>query len=331
MRKKSVHLIRPTSIIGSLIPETQFRDTKDPCVLYDGQIWHIYGSGGDVRDEVWQILHATAPSIMGPWKEEKPVELIGLLGNHVAAPSVHYDSIDNNFHMIVQTEFTTMGGSVKYLQSSDGQTFTCVETILESIPNSSEAGIYDPHQAILLSKKYLVYAGTPAVEGFHGQYIIQPDVHLAESGTVSETSWEGPWIRRGIILNHEDIDWHHNQNRNEGYEWGIEGPQLIYLPNGKYLLNATCFLAEGAFGTRQRVFFALSDTITGPYTSTGPVIDPILYPELEWLSGENGHASIFVLENILYLFFQSRGKGNSNTNNMNWKYGIATFPLSLFD
>lgn len=34
------------------------------------------------------------------------------------------------------------------------------------------------------------------------------------------------------------------------YEWGIEGAQLVELPDGRVLLNATCFLPEGRRGNR---------------------------------------------------------------------------------
>lgn len=331
MQTKLAPELRPTSITGPLITNTRCRDTKDPCIVYDGNKWHIYGSGGDVRSEKWCILHATAPRITGPWKEEAQVTLNGLKGDHVAAPSVHYDDVDNCFHMVVQTEFTTIGGTIEYLRSTDGYTFTRIDTILESIPDSSEAGIYDPHQSIIGENKYIVYAGTPAVEKHYNQYIIQPDVHLAECENSNGTCWAGPWKRQGIILDHDHISWHHNPRGHETYEWGIEGPQIILLPNGKYLLNATCFLSEGEFGTRQRVFFGLADTITGPYESMGPVIDPILYPEFAWLSGENGHATVMVWNDQLYLFFQSRGKMSHYSNDTRWQYGMATFSLSKFD
>jgi hypothetical protein len=306
---------------GPLYTETQFKDVKDPCIVYDGIRWHIYGSGGDVRHEVWQILHAVSPTSRGPWKEVAPVTMHGVRGDHVAAPSVYYD--DHCFHMMVQTEFTTIGGTVEYLRSNDGETFTCINTALTSIPETTEAGIYDPHQTVIGVRKYLVYAGTPAIEGFHNQYVIQPDVYLAEG-----EEWNGPWHRRGIILGHDHIDWHHNRRGHHEYEWGIEGPQIICLPNGMYLLNATCFLSEGKFGTRQRVFFAIANDITGPYTSLGPVIDPLAFPEQQWMSGENGHATAIIEDEQLLLFFQGRSQQDPDASQNNWRYGIATFPLA---
>ena len=32
-----------------------------------------------------------------------------------------------------------------------------------------------------------------------------------------------------------------------GYEWGLEGPQLVELPSGDVMLVAVCFLGGGAY------------------------------------------------------------------------------------
>lgn len=309
--------------VGPLFSTSRFVDTKDPCILFDGSVWHIYGSGGDVHSEKWNILHATAPSINGPWTELDAVIMHGIQGDHVAAPSVIYDESDSCFHMMVQTEFTAMGGTIEYLKSTDGGTFTRVGVALTSIENSSEAGIYDPHQAIVGNKKYIVYAGTPKIEGFKNLYIIQPDVYLVES----DDSWPGPWIRLGKILDHTEIEWHHNARTHLNYEWGIEGPQLVQLPNETFLLNATCFLSVGVFGTRQRVFFAVSNSLTGPYRSLGPVLEPSRNKD-DWDSGENGHATVYVEGELLHLFYQSRSLKNVPPSENPWQYGHATFKCS---
>ncbi|MEO6508649.1 MAG: hypothetical protein ABIO02_01735, partial [Patescibacteria group bacterium] len=73
---------------GPLIDTSEFEDTKDPCPVFDGKMWHIFGSGGSSQAEVWKILHATSKSIKGPWKLEEPCVLNGLIGPHVAAPGV---------------------------------------------------------------------------------------------------------------------------------------------------------------------------------------------------------------------------------------------------
>jgi hypothetical protein len=301
---------------GPLYVDSQFRDTKDPCPVFDGAMWHIYGSGGDVVTEEWKVLHATAPSATGPWVEQAPVGLVGLEGDHVAAPGVVY--ADKTFHMFIQTDFTAPGGMVEYLTSGDGQTFVHEHTALFPVPHTSEAGMYDPHPATIHGKKYLVYSGAPSVER-EGRHVMQPDIYLAAS---LSDNWSGPWQRVGKILDHEDIAEHHNQRGADDYEWGIEGAQLVELPGGKVLMNAVCFLPGGVRGTRQRVFFAIAEKPEGPYRSIGPVLTSELG---EWESGENGHATAIVEGDLISLFYQARSAGVAQNP---WRYGIAQFEWS---
>ncbi len=316
-------MVKLSKKIGPLYAASQFKDTKDPCPVYDGELWHIFGSGGNVREEKWKILHAIAPALEGPWVEDDPVTLIGLTGDHVAAPGVVYDGATHTFHMFIQTDFLATNGTVEYLTSSDGRTFTRVNTALTSIPDTEEAGIYDPHPAVIFEKKYLVYSGTPRVIQNESNFVSKPDIFLAQS---KSNTWEGPWDRLGKILDHHAIAEHHNQQDHPEYEWGIEGPQLVELPNKRILLNATCFLPQSRFGTRQRTFFAISENVHGPYKTLGPVIVEDL---ASWESGENGHAACILDGKNLHLFYQARSGENSGDVHANdWRYGIATFDIS---
>jgi hypothetical protein len=156
-------------------------------------------------------------------------------------------------------------------------------------------------------RAHLVYAAFTTVG--------QPDVHLA----VSESrGWDGPWHRFGPIMRHEDVACH-NQRGSAGYEWGLEGAQLVELPDGRVLLNAVCFTPGGPVGARQRVFFALADDPLGPYDVLGPVLTPIGGEE----SGENGHATAVVVGDSLALFFQERDREGDGR----WRYGLATLPI----
>jgi hypothetical protein len=314
----------PVKKIGPLFEPARFKDTKDPCIAFDGTTWHIYGSGGDSIREEWEILHATAPSIDGPWTEQEPARLRGVEGPHVAAPSVIYDTDDKLFHMAVQKDFMDVGGDIAYLVSADGHTFTKMRTLVAP-KGENEAGLYDPHFAVVKGKKYMVYSGVPAALQQPGQvFVPQPDVYLARSST---DRWAGFWKRMKAILRHEDIAWHHNRREHPDYEWGIEGPQILELPNGQILLNAACFVEEGPRGERQRVFFALANDITGPYTSLGPVLPTTGANLPDWENGENGHASAIVHEDLLYLFYQARSRNNPVPNENNWRYGVAVFDL----
>lgn len=316
--------IHPRRKIGPLFESKYFKDMKDPCIVADGDLWHIFGSGGSVANERWQLLHATAPDIEGPWEEQDPCVLEDVIGPHVAAPGVVYDPVDKHFHMALQEDFMAIGGSVHYLVSSDGKNFKKVSTMLAPLPNTPEAGLYDPHFSTIGGKRYLTYAAMPGVIHHSEPFIPQPDIYLAES---SSGLWAGPWDRIGKILGHDEIGWHHNAREHPDYEWGIEGPQLIELPSGKVILNATCFLEEGRRGTRQRVFFACADRAEGPYDTIGPVLSR---RENEWESGENGHATAIIHRDELYLFYQARSLSNPDPLENNWRYGIAVFGLDQF-
>jgi hypothetical protein len=335
MQKKDF-TIHPLSKRGPLFEWTEkdtFKDTKDPCIVYDGSKWHIFGSVGTVVTEEWKLLHAVSDSVDAGWKYQGKVEIIGtqVQGSHVAAPSVIFDEHDKRFHMFVQTDFMDISGTIEHLVSEDGNIFTRIGTALTPLParvenpeGSPEAGLYDPHVSIVAGEKYIVYAGIP----HPGEKKIgpRPDAFLARSET---NTWDGPWQRVKTILEHKDIDWHHNQHDHPEYEWGIEGPQIVELPSGHVLLNATCFLPYGMFGTRQRVFFAMAENINSPFKSLGPVISHSFDP---WESGENGHASAIVQEDKLFLFYQARSSENKEhpTKN-NWNYGIATFDIDALE
>jgi hypothetical protein len=314
---------------GPLYDKTQFVDVKDPCPVFDGKEWHIYGSGGDVSVEKWEILHATAPSLEGPWTETKPLKLEKVVGQAVAAPGVIYD--DSKFHMFIQTDCFHLNGKVEYLLSENGVDFTFVNTALYSLQVTQQnaenmlsseqiaqlesdplTGVYDSHPAIINEQKYLVYSGMSEVG--------RPDIYLARS---TSNRWDGPWERvrsndrKEAILSHEEVV-HHNQKFDRNYEWGLEGAQLIQLPNRWILLNAVCFLPEGEFRTRQRVFFAIAKNVNGPYQTIGPILKP---SKDGWECGENGHASAFLLDDKLVLMYQARSTTTP------WRYGIATIPL----
>jgi len=282
-----------------LFQPDDIEDVKDPCPVFDGATWHMFGSGGTVTTETWKIYHATALNLEGPWTQQ-PLITLPIQGSGVAAPGVVFD--DGVFHMFIQTEFMHPGGRCEHLTSNDGFTWTAQATAFLAVPDTAEDGIYDPHPAVVAGRKYIVYSAMPKF-----LRVPQPDIYLARS--LSDT-WFGPWERLGKILDHEDLS-HHNPREHPDYEWGIEGPQLVELADGRVMLNATCFLPEGERGTRQRVFFAVADAVEGPYRSIGPVLEP-------FGRGENGHSTVMVDGNELKLFYQSRVETTGNR----WRYGI---------
>lgn len=298
----------PESIKPILDGSGFYQDIKDPCPVFDGAQWHLFGTGGSSKVEEWNVLHATAPHIEGPWEMQKPAVLDGVEGVHVAAPGVIYS--ERRFQMFIQTEFMSVSGCLEHLVSSDGKNFEKISTVMCPIPGTNEAGIYDVHPAEIGGEKYLTYAG------FSGE----KDCNLYKAVSLSG-KWEGPWQRAGTLLKYDDVPFH-NQPGDAHYEWGLEGPQLIELPDGSLLLNAVCFLRGEPDGRRQRVFFAHAPDINGPFEVLGPVITPTAEG---WQSGENGHAAGIIIGDELKLFFQSRPR-KQNLERF-WQYGLATVPL----
>ena len=294
--------------IGVLYEPRRYPDVKDPCPVFDGRVWHLFGTGCGVPHGV-EVLHATAPSLDGPWTEHDPVVLVGAddLIPFPCAPGVVAEG--RRLHMFLQHDFNILGGAIEHLVSRDGgRTFVHRDTAVTSVPGSGEAGVYDPDAAEIGGCRYLTYSAMSVVG--------QPDLYLARSTT---GSWNGPWERVGCILRHEDVEWH-NQVHDDDYEWGLEGPQLTELPDGTVLLTAVCFLADRPRGQRQRLVLAVADRPVGPYELLGPVVEP------EGGLGENGHGTAVVEGGRVRLVYQERaGDGRP------WHYRHAVASIGRAD
>jgi hypothetical protein len=283
-----------------------YLEVKDPCPVYDGRQWHLFGTGvtGPHR---FEILHATAPTLRGPWILTEPVDVSEVEGTCVAAPGAVVDA--GRIHLFVQTDYNRLGGQIEHLVAADAAAsrFVRQPPALSSAWHVGEAGIYDPHPAVIGGRRYLAYSAFTTVG--------EPDVHLARSAT---GTWSGPWRRLGTILEHDEVSCH-NRRGDADYEWGLEGAQLVELPDGRVLLNAVCFTPGAPAGARQRVFFAVASDPAGPYDVLGPVLTPAGGDT----TGENGHATAVVVDHHLMLFFQERDVADGT-----WRYGLAAVELS---
>jgi hypothetical protein len=259
---------------------------KDPCVVRLRDEWHLFATG--CKDGfTYDVVHATAPHPSGPWTFRDPCRLLGADGPSACAPGVVVEG--ETLHLYLQQSYNTLGGHITHLVSEDGgDTFETQGIALRSLAGSSEAGIYDAHPCVVGGTRYLVYAGFSTVG--------EPDLHLARA-----TSWNGPWERRGVVLDHDDVPCH-NMRGCEQYEWGLEGGQLAELPDGRTLLLGVCFLPTGAHGARQRALLAVADHPEGPYDLIGPAIEPAAYGR----TGENGHGALLVDDGEVHLYFQHR-------------------------
>ena len=283
------------------LPVSPYVELKDPCAEHDGERWHLFGTG--VLPDRFEVFHATATDLDGPWAWEDPVDVSTLHGTCLAAPGVVFDG--GRWHLFLQTTYNELGGVVEHLVSDDrGRTFDHARTALTSLPGTDEAGIYDPHPCVVRGEKVLVYSAFSVVG--------QPDVHVARS---TSGSWDGPWERLGPVLRHEDV-WCHNQRGSHAYEWGLEGAQVVELPDGRLLMDAVCFLPGGPQGCRQRVFLATADEVEGPWEVLGPALAP------HGSGGENGHGCLVQVDGGLVLLHQER-----TTSDPSW--GLASAVLDI--
>ncbi len=280
----------PVTYHGELYHPRRYPDVKDPSPVFDGQRWHLFGTGCGLPSGA-EILHSTAPALEGPWREEAPPVLRGV--DHVrfaCAPGVVAEG--SRLHLFLQQEFNVLGGHIEHLVSNDGgATFVGHRMALRADARRAEAGIYDPDGAEIGGARYLTYAAMSVVG--------QPDLYLARS---RDGSWEGPWTRLGCILDHARVPCH-NQLGTADYEWGLEGPQLLELPGGGVLLTAVCFLPERPPGHRQRLLLAVAEEAIGPYVVLGAAVEPS-GPQH---SGENGHGTaVLGHDGLIHLVYQER-------------------------
>lgn len=283
-------------------PEHRFHQLKDPNLAFDGGRWHLFGTGCGAGG--LEVFHATADVPAGPWRGAGPVRFGGgpaMLQR--AAPGVVAEG--GRLHLFLQQHFDRLGGTVEHYASDDGgHTFAHAGTALRPQPAGPEAGCYDPDPAEVAGVRLLAYAAMAEVG--------RPELFVATSAS---GSWAGPWDQRRRVLAHADVPFH-NQLRDRRYEWGLEGPQLVELPDGRVLLTAVCFLRRGAAGQRQRVLFAVAPAPEGPFRVLGPLLAPA------GGVGENGHGGAAVHDGTLHLVFQERaGAGRP------WHLCHATAPL----
>ena len=183
--------------IFPLFHPTMTEDLKDPCPVFDGETWHGFGSSGTVKSETWNILHATAPDLYGPWTEHEPVRL-PISGSGVAAPGVIFDA--GVFHMFVQTEFMKPGGRCEHAVSNDGLSWVVLQPAILSLPGSGEDGIYDPHPAMIGGHRYIVYSGMPPFTRVPSgrKQVAFRRMRPSGSSTSWPTGWRAPitrWVR----------------------------------------------------------------------------------------------------------------------------------------
>jgi len=261
------------------IGPTPYPALKDPCPVLLADGWHLFATGCR-RDGGWDVLHAVAPGLGGPWRLLRPSRVEGVHGDGVCAPGVVADG--GRLHLFLQTGFAARGARVEHAVSTDGgATFTRVDTAL----SAGAGGVYDAQPA-LVAGRHLLVAARFAEPG-------APGLVLAEA-----PGWAGPWAERPL-LDLAEVPWQ-AQPGERAFEWGLEGPQLLALPDGGVLLVAVGFRRARA-GRRQRLLLAVAPTPEGPWE--------VLPPPLRTAAGENGHATAVVVGARVELLLQERRAG----------------------
>ena len=131
---------------GLLYEPHCYPDVKDPSPVFDGERWHLFGTGCGVPSGA-EVLHSTAPVLSGPWREEPSPTLLGVDASRAwCAPGVAAEG--PRLHLFLQHDFNVLGGDIDHLVSDDGGAcFVRAGTALRSSARLGEAGVYDPDVA----------------------------------------------------------------------------------------------------------------------------------------------------------------------------------------
>jgi galactokinase/galactose mutarotase-like enzyme len=325
--------------LGPLAEPQKTASHKDAIRVFFAGQWHIYGTGHQMKDlnnpppghrphRGSILFHLVAPEQSGPYTEANPPLLLGQFPKGVyEAPSVVADG--NTLHLYAQTTYYRLGGSIEHFVSTDGHHFTWVGTALSSTPGGQQAGVYDADVMALPSERgsqriVMVYSGFSREGGRDDRP--DPQLFIAES----MHGWDGPFTNGRLILTDVDVPWHNSHSAaNPYYEWGLEGAQLLPLPNGQLLLLSVAFERRPGldYMAAQRLLFALYDK----EMKLIDVSDPILPLAPGW--DEYGHGSMMIDVNEpdhLRMLYQARPANadkafrDSNT----WRLFEALFDIS---
>lgn len=296
-------------IPSSLLPELRAStdEIKDPSIIRTANgDYHLYASVGSSVTQQWQVGHFVSPTPYGPWKELPTVTFDGIWGRELCAPAVTYcQNRKDPWVMYIQTSCFSENGIIVKATSSDGQHFKgTMEAIADSQAIQEKklpvVGVYDAgvSDIVVNQETYecLLFSGYRRI-GCGDLYI---SVRKAQNH-------EGQWPHAQLLMSQEELPFHNNPIYDH-YEWGLEGAKIINLAPSLFLLVGVCFkpLPPEHQGTRQRVFFALSRSLSGPYH---PWCLP-LEGRPEVMNGEHGHPDIFVEDNTVWLYYQHRlGEG----------------------
>lgn len=280
-----------------------YPELKDPSIVaLPNNTYFMFASIGRSDIQRWIVGRFVALHPSGPWIELPPVKFIDIEGPQLCAPAVMYEELQGipRWTMYIQTCCFGEDGVILEAISEDGQTFfstgeaVATRRTIDSAYNNV-VGVYDAgtSEVKIGDQDYncLLFSGYRRV-GCGDLYMSMKP----------RSSYENTWTQAVKILAQEDVPFHNHPN-SENFEWGLEGAKVIQASNNCFLLIGVCFLKEGKLGTRQRVFFAASESINGPYIPLGIPFTPQKNPHS---GGEHGHPDTLVINNDLWIIYQER-------------------------
>jgi hypothetical protein len=304
------------------IPEHRERypEMKDPSVVEVNKNQYImYASIGSSLSQKWIIGRFEASNPSGVWKELPPVEFENLDGPEVCAPAIMVDSThhESNWNMYVQTSCFSENGIIALATSKDGQHFIGHENAVMS----KDTLEHHPHQIVGV---YDAGISEVMVDGESHLCLLFSGYRKIGCGDIFMTirkknAHESSWNTARCILAQEDVPFH-NSPSYEHFEWGLEGAKIIQLSPQCFLLVGVCFLPRPRthIGTRQRVFFAISNSLEGPFIPLGSPFAP----QGQNGMGEHGHPDTLLLGQEMYIYYQER-RGDGQP----WYLRLARYDL----
>lgn len=281
-------------------------EIKDPSVVQIApDQFMMFASVGNSKEQTWKVGRFTASSIFGEWQEQEPTIFHDLSGPQLCAPAVLYEEQNGHplWSMYIQTACFEENGVIALATSTDGHNFyghsqPLVTRETTEITQNPVIGVYDVGVSTVTQGTEellcMLYSGYRRVGC--------GDIYMS-----TKKKNDVAWSMGKCLISQEDVPFH-NRPDYEHFEWGLEGAKLVQFSESCFLMIGVCFmpLPHQFLGTRQRVFFAASDVIDGPYR---PIGMPFI-PKYDHTSGENGHPDILVIDGKVEIIYQEReGEG----------------------
>lgn len=297
-----------------------YPEIKDPSVVHTPDGYYLFASIGSSVTQNWMVGRFKTQNLDGVWEELPPVTFYGIRGSQLCAPAVIYDAnaFDMPWKMYIQTSCFEEDGIIVKAVSNDSQNFygtmTPVVSKISLPKNPQVVGVYDAGVSELVINKHsylsMLYSGY--------RKIGCGDIYLSIREKAKPYEIWTPGVR---ILEQEAVPFH-NPPGYAYYEWGLEGAKIIQIGN-YFLLTAVCFMPKPQEdeGKRQRIFFAVSTSLFGPYIPWQTVFEDYDATRI----GEYGHPDIFIENNKIFLIYQQRDGATRP-----WYLQYATFDLEIF-